>query len=96
MTTPPETCAFNSLHNVLSFLFCAYARVLACMAGALQAACVGHVLCVMTERRGGGCALLSGIVLILLNDYLLRPEREEETNCVGGTCRQMSRLHPLL
>ena len=30
---------------------------------------------VMTERRGGGCALLSGIELILLNDYELRPER---------------------
>lgn len=39
--------AFNSLHNAFSFLFCTYARVLACTAGVPRAACVRHVLCVL-------------------------------------------------
>ena len=59
------------------FFFCTYAQALACNAGALQATCLRHVLCVVvTERRGVGCTLLSQIVLILLNDYWLRPESE--------------------
>lgn len=47
-----------------------------------RVACMRHVLCVVvTEHRGGGCVLLSGIALILLNDYWLR--LETEATCVG-------------
>lgn len=52
------------------------------------------VCVVVTERRGGGCALPSELVLILLNDYLLQPERERERRPVWGICRQMSHPHP--
>lgn len=78
---------FNSLRNpCLVFFFPGVnARVLTCTGGALQATCVRHVQCVLvTERRGGDvCALLSGIALILLNDYWLQPE--SWMTCVGNT-----------
>lgn len=72
-----------SLHNAFSFLSYIYARVLACTVRVLQAACMHHVQCVvMTTCSGGGCALLSGIVLILLYDYWLQLERE--ATCMGN------------
>ncbi|KAM3587516.1 uncharacterized protein V6R79_007748 [Siganus canaliculatus] len=64
---------FLTHYIMRSHFFCTYARVLASAGtGPPQAACVRHVPCVcvvVTERRGGGCAVLSGIALILLNDY---------------------------
>lgn len=79
------TFCFHSLHNAFSFLFlhlCTGAR----MHGRSAAGCMRApraVCVVVTDRRGGGCTLLSGIALILLNDYWLRPEREKHGEHAG-------------